>query len=74
MKDFIVNFADQFDDLDASTISAETNFRELDGWSSMVALSVMAMVDDEYEVQLRADEMRKTNTIHELFELISSKK
>ena len=46
MKDFIVNFADQFDDLDASTISAETNFRELDGWSSMVALSVMAMVDD----------------------------
>ena len=29
MKDFIVNFADQFDDLDASTISAETNFREL---------------------------------------------
>lgn len=46
MKDFIVNFADQFDDLDASTISAETNFRELDGWSSMVALSVMAMVDN----------------------------
>lgn len=74
MKDFIVNFADQFDDLDASTISVETNFRELDGWSSMVALSVMAMVDDEYEVQLRADEMRKTNTIQELFELISSKK
>lgn len=52
MKDFIVNFADQFDDLDASTISAETNFRELDGWSSMVALSVMAMVDDEYEYSL----------------------
>ena len=55
MKDFIVNFADQFDDLDASTIIAETNFRELDGWSSMVDLSVMAMVDDEYEVKLMAD-------------------
>ena len=52
MKDFIVNFADQFDDLDASTISAETNFRELDGWSSMVALSVMAMMSMRYSLGL----------------------
>ena len=73
MKDFIANIADQFDEIDVDVLTAETNFRNLDEWSSLVALSVMAMVDDEYEVELKADEMRKTNTIQELFDLVNSK-
>lgn len=73
MKEFIANFADQFDEIDVDTLTAETNFRNLEEWSSLVALSVMAMVDDEYEVELKADEMRKTNTIQELFDLVNSK-
>lgn len=73
IKEFIQNFADQFDDTDASVLTLETNFRELDEWSSLVALGVMAMVDDEYDVQLKADEMRKTNTIQQLFDLVKSK-
>ena len=73
MKKFIANFADQFDEIDVDTLTAETNFRNLEEWSSLVALSVMAMVDDEYEVELKADEMRKTNTIQELFDLVNSK-
>lgn len=73
LKEFIENFADQFDDTEASVLTPETNFRELDEWSSMIALGVMAMVDDEYDVQLKADEIRKTTTIQELFNLVSSK-
>lgn len=73
IKEFIQNFADQFDDTEASVLTPETNFRELEEWSSMIALGVMAMVDDEYDVQLKADEMRKTNTIQELFDLVNSK-
>lgn len=73
IKNFIQNFAEQFDDTEASALTPETNFRELEEWSSMSALSVMAMVDDEYDVQLKADEMRKTTTIQELFDLVSSK-
>ena len=73
IKDFIQNFADQFDDTEASVLTPQTNFRELEEWSSMIALGVMAMVDDEYDVQLKADEMRKTTTIQELFDLVSSK-
>lgn len=73
IKEFISNFADQFEDTDASVLTPETNFRELEEWSSMIALGLMAMVDDEYDVQLRADEMRKTTTIQELFDLVSSK-
>lgn len=70
---FIQNFAEQFDDIDVTSLTAETNYRDLDGWSSMVALSVMAMIDDEYDVQVNATEMRQTNTIQELYDLVLSK-
>lgn len=73
VNDFIQNFADQFDDLDSNVLIPETNFRELDEWSSMVALSVLAMIDDEYDVQLKAEEMRVTTTVQQLFDLVLSK-
>lgn len=72
IKEFIENFADQFEDTDAAVFTPETKFRDLDEWSSLAALSILAMVDEEYDVQLKADEMRKTNTIQELFDLVNS--
>lgn len=74
IKEFIDNFAAQFEDTDASVFTPETSFRELDEWSSLISLSILAMVDEEYDVQLKADEMRKTNTIQELFDLVKSHK
>lgn len=73
IKNFIQNFADQFEDTDASVFTAETKYRELDEWSSLIALSILAMVDEEYDVQLKGEEMRATNTIQELYDLVSSK-
>ena len=72
-KKFVENFAEQFEDTDASVFTAETKYRELEEWSSLIALSILAMVDEEYDIQLKADEMRQTNTIQELFDLVSSK-
>lgn len=74
IKEFIENFANQFDDTDVSVFSAETRFRELDEWSSLLALSVLSMVDEEYDVQLKADQMRKANTVQELFDIVKSLK
>lgn len=73
IKEFIENFIEQFEDEPTCEVTAETVFRDIDGWSSIVALSVMAMVDEEYDVQLTADEMRKANTIGDLFNTVSSK-
>lgn len=73
IKTFIENFADQFEDTDASVFTAETKYRELDEWSSLIALSILAMVDEEYDVQLKGEEMRSTNTIQELYDLVASK-
>ena len=73
LKEFIENFASQFEDTDASSIKAETKFRELDEWSSLLALSVIAMVDEEYDVQLKGDDMRSAQTVEDLYNIVKSK-
>ena len=73
IKEFIDKFAEIFDDTDASTLSPETKFRELDEWSSLSALGVIALADEEFDVELSGEEMRQANTIKELFNLITSK-
>lgn len=73
IQEFIENFADQLDDTEVADLNADTNFRELDDWSSLSALAVLGMIDDEYDVQLKGNEMRGANTIQELFDLVSSK-
>lgn len=74
IKEFIENFANQFEDTDTTAFAADTKFRELAEWSSLSALSIMAMVDEEYDVQIKADQMRKANTIQELFDIVKSLK
>ena len=73
LNEFIQNFADQFDETDASEFKAETVFHDLDEWSSLIALSVIAMIDEEYEVTIKGDEMRAAVTIQDLFNLVKNK-
>ena len=73
LKDFIENFAAQFDDTDASEIKAETVYKELDEWSSLIALSVIAMVDEEYDITIKGDDIRNSNTVEDLFNAIKAK-
>lgn len=73
IKEFIEKFAEIFDDTDVATLSSETKFRELDEWSSLCALALIAMADEEYEIELKGDEIRKANTIADLYEVIKAK-
>ena len=70
MNEFVQNFAEQFDETDASVFAPETKFRELDEWSSFLALGIMAMIKSEYDVAITADEMRNANTIQELYDTV----
>jgi acyl carrier protein len=73
LKEFIENFANQFDETDASEISATTVFHDLDEYSSLIALSLIAMVDEEYDVTLKGDDMRSAVTVADLFNIVKSK-
>ena len=73
LNEFIKNFADQFDETDASEIKAETVFHDLDEWSSLIALSLIAMIDEEYDVTIKGDEMRSAVTVEDLFNIVKAK-
>lgn len=73
LKDFIANFANQFDDTDPSEIKAETVFKELDEWSSLIALSVIAMIDEEYDIAIKGDDIRNSDTVEDLFNAVKAK-
>lgn len=70
---FLADFADQFDDTDASEIQEETAFHELDEWSSLIGMSLIAMVKTEYGKTITGKEIRECVTVRDLFNLIETK-
>ena len=73
LKDFIENFAAQFDDTDASEFKADTEFKALDEWSSLTALSIIAMVDEEYDVTIKGDDVKSSVTVEDLYNKVIAK-
>jgi len=73
LNKFVENFASQFDDIDASVFTSETTFKNLKDWSSMQALSIIAMADEEYGVKIKGDDIRNSETIQQLFDIVKSR-
>ena len=73
LNEFVANFAEQFDETDASVFTAETAFHDLDEYSSLIALSIIAMIDEEYGVVLTGNEMKSAVTIQDLFNTVQAK-
>jgi len=72
LDEFVELFAEQFDETDASEIQASTAFHDIDEWSSLIALSIIAMVDEEFDVALKGDDMRSAITIEDLYNIVKS--
>ena len=70
LNDFIANFADQFEDTDASEITATTAFHDLDEWDSLIALAVLNMTEKKYGKKITFDDMKKCVTVEDLFNVI----
>jgi len=73
LNEFIAHFAEQFEETDASVFTPETVFHELDEYSSLIALSIIAMIDEEYDVQIKGNDMRAAVTIEDLYNIVKSK-
>lgn len=70
---FLKHFADMLDDTDASLITENTIFRDLEEWDSLTALSLIAMVDEEYSLKLTGDDIKSAVTLKDIFEKIENK-
>lgn len=73
INEFVKNFACQFDETDASVFTPTTEFKELDEWSSLIALSLIAMVDEEYDITLKGEDIKNSKTIEDLFNVVVAK-
>ena len=73
LEEFVALFAEQFDETDADQFTPETDFRDLDEWSSLIGLGIIGMVDEEFGVALKSNDFRQADTIGELYEVVKSK-
>ena len=73
LDEFVKAFAAEFDDTPEEQFTPSTNYKELDEWSSLVALSIISMVDDEMDKRLTGADLRSCSTIEELFNLVEAK-
>lgn len=72
IKEFINVFKESFDEID-DNISPDTKYKELEHWTSMQALLLIAHVDDTINVVLDAEDIKNTSTIAELFKVVQRK-
>ena len=73
LDEFVKAFAAEFDDTPEDQFTPATIYKELDEWSSLVALSIISMVDDEMDKRLTGADLRNCSTIEELFNLVEAK-
>ncbi len=73
LDEFVQAFAEEFDDTPVEEFKADTEFKALDEWSSLTALSIIAMVDDQMDKSITGADIRASKTIEDLFNLANSK-
>lgn len=73
LNEFVKLIADQFDETPKENFKPETNFREMEEWDSLVALSVIAMVDEEMDKKITGADIRACASIEDLYKLALSK-
>lgn len=70
MEDFISLIAEI---LEEETVELGDELQSFEAWDSLTILSIIAFCDSEYNVQLSEEEIKNSNTILGLKELIKSK-
>ena len=73
LNEFVANFAEQFDDTDASEIQANTEFHDRDEWSSLTGMGVIAMAKTEYGKSITGAELKACKTVEDVFNLVKNK-
>ncbi len=73
IENLIRNLTEIFEDANPETIKPEAKFRDIEGYSSLIAYLIIGMVNDEYNMEFSVDDLRKSITIADIFAKIKSK-
>lgn len=73
LKEFVQLFAEELEDTPVEIVTPSTVYKDLDEWTSLTALSIISMVDENFEKRLTGADLKSVNTIEELYNLVLSK-
>jgi acyl carrier protein len=74
INEFIQKLEGEFEDIPKGTLAPSTKITDIKGWGSMHALIVIALVDTEYGVTIKGDELKQIQSVQELYDLVQKKK
>ncbi len=69
---FIEDFEEAVEDIEPGSLTAATKYQGLEAWDSLAVLTVIAMVDAEYDVRLKADALKNCETLEALYAQVSA--
>lgn len=70
---FIKNFASQFEDTESSEFTSSTIFKDLEEWDSLMTLTIIGMINEDYDVRVNGEDLKSVKTIEELYNIIISR-
>ena len=73
LDEFVKAFAAEFDDTPEEVFKADTEFKTLDEWGSLTALSIISMVDEQMDKVITGADIRSSKTIEDLFNIVNTK-
>lgn len=73
LDEFVKAFAAEFDETPEDQFRADTEFKTLDDWSSLTALSIIAMVDENFDKIITGADIRASKTIEDLYNYVNNK-
>jgi acyl carrier protein len=59
-------------EIEGRAIQMEDNFKEYDEWDSLANLSIVAMLDDEFNVVIDNQKFKTMQTLQELFDEVKA--
>lgn len=71
-EEFLANLTDALE-IEDREIKLEDEFRDYPEWDSLAQLTLIAVLDDEYGVQIEMDDFNGMRTVGELMEGVSQR-
>ena len=73
IAEFKQKFSDAIDDESILVLDLQANFKDIESWDSFSGMSIISMIDEEFDITINAEEMSRIFTIEELYHFISNK-
>ena len=72
IQEFIEKFAEAIEVENVEELSAETEFKELEEWSSLSVMLLIAFFDETFGKEIGDKEIRSCTTLQDLYQLATA--